>query len=223
MSSDPDFATAAILLADPSRAAMLARLLDGRSWTATELAKAAAISPSTGSSHLARLLERGWVAVHPQGRHRYYRLSGETVASFLEGFACLSPDPAARTPGEARASQALRHCRLCYDHLAGRLGVALTQGLLDRQWLDPSFQITEAGRVGLASLGLEPPLEQGRGCMDWSERRLHLAGPLGRSLAGALMNAQWLQRDPRNRALWVTPRGGDGLRAFLGGDFEASG
>ena len=217
MNPDPDFATAASLLAEPARAAILARLLDGRSWTATELAKAAAIAPSTGSSHLARLLDQGWVAVHPQGRHRYYRLADDGIASFLESFACVSSAARARTPGEAHAGAALRECRLCYDHLAGRVGVALTQGLLARRWLDPSFHLTDAGRAGLKDLGLELPGESGRGCMDWSERRLHLAGPLGRSLVHALIGAAWLQRDPRSRALWVTPLGRERLGPQLSG------
>jgi DNA-binding transcriptional ArsR family regulator len=200
---------------------MLARLLDGRSWTATELAKAAGVAPSTGSSHLARLLDQGWIVVHPQGRHRYFRLAGAGIASFLESFACVSHSPQARTPGERQASEALRACRLCYDHLAGRLGVALTQALLDRHWLDGSFHLTAAGRDGLRARGLELPMARGRGCMDWSERRLHLAGPLGRALAEALLGAQWLQRDPRSRALWVTPLGLERLAPFPGLDFKA--
>jgi hypothetical protein len=95
--------------------------------------------------------------------------------------------------------------------------VAFTQNLLARRWLDPSFQLTGAGREGLSRLGLELPGESGRGCMDWSERRLHLAGPLGRSLAHALIGAAWLQRDPRSRALWVTPLGQQHLGPHLSG------
>lgn len=216
MSPDPDFAAAASLLADPSRSAMLARLLDGRSWTATELAKAASISASTGSSHLSRLLDQGWVAVHPQGRHRYYRLASEEIASFLEAFAVLAPAQAARTPGEVRASVALRRCRLCYDHLAGQVGVAFTESLLARQWLDASFRLTIAGSAGLHTQGLDVPDGIGRGCMDWSERRLHVAGPLGRALASAMMGAGWVQRDPKSRALWVTPLGRERLERGLG-------
>jgi len=220
MGADPDFALAASLLADPARAAMLARLMDGRSWTATELAKAAGVAPSTGSSHLARLLDQGWIVVHPQGRHRYFRLADEGIASFLESFACISHSPRARTPGERQACAALRACRLCYDHLAGRLGVAFTQSLLDRQWLDASFQLTGAGGDGLEARGLGLAVQPGRGCMDWSERRLHLAGPLGRALADALLGAKWLQRDPGSRALWVTPLGLDRLGQFPGLDFK---
>jgi DNA-binding transcriptional ArsR family regulator len=216
MRADPDFSSAATLLAEPARAAMLARLLDGRSWTATELARAAEIAPSTGSLHLARLLEQGWIRVHPQGRHRYYRLAGEDIASFLESFSGISPASKARTPGEQRAAFTLRHCRLCYDHVAGRLGVAFTDELLVRGWLTAAFHLTPEGEQGLEALGLKIARGAGRGCMDWSERRLHLAGPTGRSLAAALLEADWLQRDPRSRALWVTPRGAECLERFLG-------
>lgn len=216
MTSDPDFATAATLLADPARAAMLSRLLDGRSWTATELAKAAGIQPSTGSSHLSKLLDQGWVAMHPQGRNRYYRLAGEGIASFLESFASIAPRSRARTPGEVRASTALRHCRLCYDHLAGQIGVVFTQSLQQRGWIDPEFQLTLAGHGALGARGIQLSEKEGRGCMDWSERRLHLAGPLGRSLTKELLNAGWFEGDPKSRALWITPQGRDELERGLG-------
>jgi DNA-binding transcriptional ArsR family regulator len=216
MSADPDFSSAAALLAEPARAAILARLLDGRSWTATELAKAAGVAPSTGSLHLAKILEVGWVLVHPQGRYRYYRLSGGGIASFLEGFAGISPAPPMRTPGEQRAAAALRHCRFCYDHVAGQVGVAFTEGLLARGWLTAAYHLTAKGECHLAALGLRVPSGEGRSCMDWSERRLHLAGIAGRSLAAALLAADWFQRDLRSRALWVTPRGEESLTSFLG-------
>lgn len=216
MNRDPDLASAAALLADPARAAMLGRLLDGRSWTATELAKAAGIRPSTASAHLARLLEPGWVAVHPQGRFRYYRLAQPAVAEFLEAFAGLAPAAPARTPGEARVGASLRRCRLCYDHLAGQVGVALTLGLMERGWLGAGFHLTEAGATGLREAGLPVAEREGRACMDWSERRLHLAGPLGRNLADLCLAAGWLQRDPRSRALWITPLGQERLGTALG-------
>lgn len=218
MTVDPDFTRVASLLAEPARAAMLARMLDGRSWTATELAKAAAIAPSTGSAHLSRLLEEGWVTVHPQGRHRYFRLANEEVAAFIERFAAIAPAAKARTPGEVHASSALRHCRMCYSHVAGRVGVALAEQLRFRQWVDGSFELTELGREGLDALGLTVLPGEGHPCMDWSERRLHVAGPLGAALAAALLAKDWLQRDPRSRALWVTPRGREGLAALLGAE-----
>lgn len=221
MSPEPDFAAAAALLVEPARAAMLARLLDGRAWTATELAKAAGVAPSTGSAHLARLLEGGWIAVHPQGRHRYYRLAGPELASFLETFARLAPGREARTPGERCASAALRHCRLCYDHVAGQVGVALTASLWSGRWIEvdaDGCRLSEDGREGFAALGLELH-GPGRDCMDWSERRPHLAGPLGRSLAAALLELRWLQRDPKSRALWVTPLGRSQLGLAFGLEF----
>ena len=218
MSPDPDFAAAAALLAEPARAAILTRLLDGRSWTATELAKAADIRPATGSAHLAKLRDVGWVDVHAQGRYRYYHLANPEVAAFLESFARLAPPKEARTPGERRASLALRHCRLCYDHLAGRVGVALGEALVARGFVQASggaYTLTPEGRQWAEGLGLEIPAEAGKPCMDWSERRLHLAGPLGRDLAAALLQRRWFQRDPRSRALWVTPEGAQRLKAEL--------
>jgi len=224
MNSDPDYSSAAAMLVEPARAAMLARMLDGRAWTATELSSAAGIRPSTGSAHLSKLLALGWVKVLPQGRHRYYRLAGGEVAAFLESFARLAPDPDIHTPGARRASEALRHCRLCYDHLAGRVGVAWTENLVALGWLDASevgYTATPLGQRGLADLGLPNFAEgtgpkAGRPCMDWSERRLHIAGPLGRDLAKGLIALGWFQRDPRSRALWVTPLGREGYDRVFG-------
>ena len=217
----PDLAAAASLLAEPARAAMLSRLMDGRSWTATELARAAGVAPSTGSAHLAKLLDPGWIQVHAQGRFRYFRLAGTDIASFLEQFAGISPQPKARTPGELRAGRALRYCRLCYDHLAGRLGVALAEGLLARGWLTADFQLTPEGDAGLAALGLQVPGGTGKGCMDWSERRLHLAGGAGQALAAGLVAMDWLQRDRTGRALYVTPAGAGPLAQLMGGPLPA--
>jgi DNA-binding transcriptional ArsR family regulator len=215
MRPDPDLAAAASLLTEPARAAILTRLMDGRSWTAGELAKAAGVGLSTGSAHLAKLLAAGWVTVLPRGRHRYYQLAGGEIAAYLESFAGLAPSPVVRTPGERRASEALRLCRLCYDHLAGRIGVALTEALRRRGFVGDlgfQFQLTLSGSAWFVAQGLEASGGPARACMDWSERRLHLAGPLGRALARGLLERDWLQRDPKSRALWVTPRGREGLR-----------
>ena len=107
---------------------------------------------------------------------------------------------------------------LCYDHLAGRLGVALTVAFLNRGWLTATFALTPEGEDGLATQGLRVPAGEGRGCMDWSERRLHLAGGAGRAVALAMLEADWLQRDPASRALWVTPRGAAHLARWLSED-----
>ncbi|MBS1783917.1 MAG: winged helix-turn-helix transcriptional regulator [Acidobacteria bacterium] len=222
MRADPDLAAAAALLADPSRAAMLTRLLDGRGWTATELAKVAAIRPSTASAHLSRMLDLGWITVHPQGRHRYFQLAGPPIAAFLESIALASPGMKARTPGEIRASAALRHCRLCYDHLAGRVGVAISEHLIQRGWITEAFHLTHEGRQALGELGFHSLADEGRGCMDWSERRLHLAGPLGRSLAEGALASGWFLRDPASRILRPTPLGLERMAGWLHHDWAGA-
>jgi len=219
VTADPDFAEGAALLGDRSRAAMLARLLDGRSWTATELARAARIGAPTASAHLTKLRRAGWIAVYAQGRHRYFHLAGPEVASFLEAFSRFAPGARAATPGERRASQQLRRCRLCYDHLAGRIGVEVSARLLERSGPDRSAREQRLGADSLAwlcEIGLAVADLPGKPCMDWSERRLHLAGPLGRALADAFLGAGWLRREPRGRALTITLRGRTGLERHFG-------
>lgn len=219
MATEPDIATVAGLLADPARAAILGRLMDGRAWTATELARVAGVKPATGSAHLAKLLAAEWVAVHAQGRYRYYHLADARVAGLLEQLSALAPEADPRTPGERRASRALRHCRLCYDHLAGRVGVALLQALRAQGYLAEgggTLALTAAGRSWQEAHGLGLAESPGKPCMDWSERRVHLAGPLGRDLTAAFLAHRWLQRDAHTRALWVTPEGASQFERILG-------
>jgi len=217
MRSDPDLAGLAGLLAEPARAAILAHLLDGRSWTATELARVAGVGAPTASVHLRRLLDGGLLATTAQGRHRYFRLASDEVATMIEWFARHAPTPAAKTPGERRASAQLRRCRLCFDHVAGQLGVALAQRLVALEWLveeDPWYRITDSGTRALAQLGVAA--DSGRTCMDWSERRLHIAGALGRELARQFIDRQWLVRDANTRALWPSPSGLEQLQRAFG-------
>jgi DNA-binding transcriptional ArsR family regulator len=217
MNAEPDIARLASLIVEPARAAILLHLLDGRSWTATELAKVAGVRTPAASAHLKKLLAGGMIKVSPTGRHRYYRLASAEIASFLEQFARSAPVGAALTPGERRASNALRECRLCYDHLAGRLGVGITVSMRQRGWLieeEPWYRLTDAGRENLLSLGIEPAA--GRTCMDWSQRQLHLAGTLGRTVANFLLTQKMLQRDSKSRALRVTPIGTDAIRTMFG-------
>lgn len=217
MSGEPDIAALAALITEPARAAMLTHLLDGRSWTAAELARIAGVRASTASAHLRKLLEGHLIRVSPKGRHRYFRLANIEIARLLEQVARLAPNKVPHTPGAKRASLNLRRCRLCYDHLAGRLGVAIAESLLDKAWLveaEPWYRLTDAGRRGLAELGMQSV--DGRTCMDWSERRLHIAGELGRQLAQVLIARRWLRRDPKSRALWVTPDGEEALSRWLG-------
>jgi DNA-binding transcriptional ArsR family regulator len=217
MNPEPDIARLATLITEPTRAAILLHLLDGRSWTAAELAKVADVRASAASAHLKKLLAGNLIKVSPTGRHRYFRLASAEIAGLMEQLARSAPVRAATTPGERRASLALRECRLCFDHLAGRLGVAITDGMVRKAWLieqEPWYRLTDVGAKALSALGVEPA--SGRTCMDWSERRLHLAGALGRHLAQFLLSHNMLQRDARSRALRVTPSGAESISAIAG-------
>lgn len=224
------FASLASLLGDPARAAMLQALLGGEALTAGELARIAGIGAPTASAHLARLVEGGLVVVHPQGRHRYHRLASEEVAAAIEMLAglTLSVAPPRRWPH----GEEFRTARLCYDHLAGRLGVALHAALVERSWIAPAaggWSATPAGESGLDALGVDL-LSARRArrfacdCMDWSERRPHLAGGLGREIANCCLRRHWLGRLPpqgatdplARRRLRLTPEGARQLGESLG-------
>lgn len=217
MTNDPDLASLAALITEPARAAMLAHLLDGRGWTATELGRAANVGASTASAHLRKLVDGRLIRVTPSGRHRYFRLADGEVARMLEHFAYFSTPRRPRTPGETRASGALRRCRLCYDHVAGEIGVALAQAMVRNGWIvdaEPWFRVTPAGASALAALGIAAA--DGRACVDWSERRPHVAGALGAEIARAALTSDWVRREKASRALWVTPAGEEILRVAFG-------
>jgi len=227
MTYQPGFAATAFLLADHARAAMLAALLDGRALPAGELARAAGVTAQTASAHLAKMLEGGLLEVETEGRHRYYRLAGAHIAQMLEGLAVIQPEAqAARRPALSPQAREFRFCRRCYDHLAGQLGVAVTQALQDQGYLaaapDKQFDVTEAGTAWFAGIGLDVdalvPTRRGlaRQCLDCTERRHHLAGPLGVALLAVMCEQEWLRRDPRSRTIRVTPRGWDWLDRQLG-------
>ncbi|MFF4952743.1 ArsR/SmtB family transcription factor [Streptomyces chattanoogensis] len=224
----------AALLADPTRAAFCLALLDGRAWTAGELAAYAQVAPSTASEHLTRLTEGGLLAEQRQGRHRYVRLAGPRVAELLESLTAHLDPPAAPPRGlrAAGASAALARGRTCYDHLAGRLGVAITDAMTARGLLDQDggFALTDAGRewlgdglgIGAAALrsGRRP---QARGCLDWTERRPHLAGTAGARLCDRLLERRWVRRIGSGRAVRLTPDGAAALHELLGIDCAAAG
>lgn len=231
MESQSHVATNAFLIADPARAAMLVCLLDGSARPAGELAYAAGVTPQTASSHLGKLLAGGLLLVETEGRHRYYRLAGTHVAHALEHLASLGPlDPVRRKPPGAQV-RSLRFARCCYDHLAGQLGVAVAQGLQERGLLvtaaDKRFEVTPAGvewfaRIGVDVAGLKPGTRGlARQCLDWTERRHHLAGPLGVRLLQQLCADGWLRRARSSRAIQVTPKGWAQLREQLGVDDRA--
>jgi DNA-binding transcriptional ArsR family regulator len=215
----------AAALAEPSRATMLAALMDGVALPAGELAQLAGISAATASAHLARLVTEGFVAVESQGRHRYYRLAGSEVAAALEAMASLMPRPPQRQrPGDP----ALWRARLCYHHLAGHVGVLLRESMLQRGWLQLDGDgccLSPSGRETLQRLDIlaahGPAALRGRLCLDWTERRHHIGGTLGRDLAhGLIVRVGWLRRRPRSRALTPTPVGTAALAREFGIDAD---
>ncbi len=209
-----DFAHIGRLLAAPARSAMLDLLLDGTAHPAGDLAACAGVSASTASEHLTTLVEGGMLRVRMSGRHRYYEIADARTAEALEVLGHLCPTLPVRSLRQARTRDALEIARTCYDHLAGRLGVALHDAMVDQEWLDPdSLLVTPAGSTKFGELGIDvPALSAGqrrlsRGCLDWTERRTHLAGALGKALADSLLSRRWVRRMPTGRALKITPTG----------------
>jgi DNA-binding transcriptional ArsR family regulator len=220
----------ASLLADPTRAAFCLALLDGRAWTAGELARLAGVTAPTASEHLNRLLAGGLIAERRQGRHRYVELAGPATAHLVETLlaATAPPEPPPTLRG-SNAAAALARGRTCYDHLAGRLGVAVTvalasQGILDRTG---GFSLTPAGRDWLTTeLGVPPDRLRGsrplvRECLDWTERRPHLAGRAGALICEMFLHRGWLTRIGTGRAVRPTPAGEEALHKLLALDLTA--
>jgi DNA-binding transcriptional ArsR family regulator len=226
MHAQPNLSATAFLIADAARAAMLMALADGRALPAGELAHAAGVTAQTASSHLAKLLDGGLLAVERQGRHRYYRLADPHVALALESLAAIGMRAPVRRQSAGREARTLRLARCCYDHLAGQAGVAITQCLMQRGFLVPAhgktFEVTQAGVAWFDCMGLDiDALRPGRHgiarqCLDWTERRHHLAGPLGVRWLDLLCSKGWLRRAPDSRAVQITPDGWVGLREQLG-------
>lgn len=221
----PAVASVAGLIGDPSRAAMLTALLGGVARPAGELARRAGISPQTASVHLARLVEGGLVRVTTSGRHRYFVLAGPAVARALESLALIAPAAEPESAGAGFELRRLQRARTCYDHLAGSLGVAVTESLVERGCLDAhgeAYEVTADGDAWLRRLGVVPEdLRHGRrafarACLDWSERRPHLAGALGAALTARLFELGWITRLDGTRAVEPTPPGRRALRSELG-------
>jgi DNA-binding transcriptional ArsR family regulator len=220
----PDLASAAALIGDRSRAAMLSALLGGVALPAGELARRAGVTAQTASAHLAKLVEGGLVRVLASGRHRYFGLAGEPVARLLESLALVAPPAEPRTLKGGFELRRLHRARTCWDHLAGALGVRVTDALVARRCLelhDDAWELTPEGDAWMRELGIDPgPMRSGRrafarACLDWSERRPHLAGALGAALASRLFELGWIERVDRTRAVAVTPAGRRGLRRAL--------
>jgi hypothetical protein len=210
---------------------MLMALADGRALTAAELAYRARITPQTASGHLAKLVGGRLLAVAQQGRHRYFRLASPLVGRMLEGINAMASleGPPRRRP-HSPAEDALRRARFCYDHLAGRLGVALADALVARghvEFGEDGGVVTAEGGEFLARFGLElaPRTRRAfcRPCLDWSERRPHIAGAVGAGLAARCLALGWILRQRDTRAVNVTAKGRAGLRETFGVEFPSSG
>jgi DNA-binding transcriptional ArsR family regulator len=226
------FAATAALIGDPARAGMLAALMDGRALTASELANHAGVTPQTASGHLARLTEAGLLAMERQGRHRYHRLASSTIAHMLESIMTVAADRYAANPApKPRLSvgprdKAMRRARTCYDHLAGEIAVGMADRMQERGGLELSADggaLTADGADFLRGLGVDLNAAAGRSgrrggrvfcrpCLDWSERRPHIAGALGAALCQSCFSKGWLRRLEGTRALTVTPLGETALR-----------
>ncbi|MDY7100923.1 MAG: winged helix-turn-helix domain-containing protein, partial [Actinomycetota bacterium] len=213
-----EIARVASLLADDTRAAIVAALTDGRARTVGELARHAGVASSTASEHLGRLVDGGLVVVEAQGRHRYHRLAGAEVNDLLERIQGLDHVTAVVRPAARpnRVPAELAHARSCYDHLAGELAVRIHDRLVERSLLvpgDSGTELTPGGASLLESAGVDVDGARRRrrpfvrDCLDWSERRHHLAGALGAALLDAMIDQRWVVRRPTPRALGVTELG----------------
>lgn len=224
-------ATGAQALGDEGRVRILMALLDGRALPATHLAMEAGVAPSTASSHLRRLLEAGLLREVPppphHGRHRFFALASPDVAELCESFAALVPPVRSLQPGTPEA--AMRAARTCYDHLAGRLSVAMLDNLLLQEIViphDAGFAIGPQGETALSRFGIDLPALRAkkrpliRHCTDWSEQRPHLSGGLGSALLDQIEHRGWIRRSEADRTIAITVEGRTGFRTWLGLDTD---
>lgn len=224
MGTNSDLAKIASLIGHSSRAAMLEELLDGQALTATELAIRAEIAPSTASEHLAQLVDGGLLRLERQGRHRYYCLAGPEIASLLEAMGTVGSSSRRESAGESEPPVGLYFARVCYDHLAGWLAVAIRSALITKGILvedGAEHRVTSTGEAWLSTLGIDLDAARrarrsfARRCLDWSERRPHLAGALGSALLQRLFELGWILRVPGERTVELTAAGRRGLAREL--------
>jgi DNA-binding transcriptional ArsR family regulator len=225
MVGDADLSAVGALLSDRTRATILLTLLNGGMTSASALASRADVSRPLASAHLRKLTEGGLITVEPHGRHRFYRLSSQRVADALESLILLSPAAAVTSLRGSKESIGLQRGRLCYDHLAGRLGVALARQMAASGFLEKNggdYDVTGAGATAFEGLGIdlatlrsqERPLS--RACLDWSEKDHHLAGSLGAALTNELFRLGWLEGREASRIVMVTEVGRQGLWEAFG-------
>jgi DNA-binding transcriptional ArsR family regulator len=220
MEYNNEFSTIASLIGEPARATMLWNLLDGRAYTAGELALSAGLSAQSASNHLNKLIEAELLKMEKQGKHRYYRFAKPEVAYAMEAIANLLPAKSKAMPHKHFANGDIQYARTCYDHLAGKVAVTLTQSLVQQKIIklkDEAYIVTPAGAEWFANLGIDLEAVQqqkrafARPCLDWTERKYHLAGALGAALLDQLLAKNWLRRKPNERTLVLTGKGEKGL------------
>lgn len=223
MEVEKKFAQLTSLLCEPTRAIMLWTLLDGRAYTSTELSQVADVMPTAASNHLTRLLKAEIIRVERQGRHRYFSIARPEVAYAIESLASLikQPSPVKSTPG---ITNGVRYCRTCYDHLAGQVAVQIAEAMEKLGYinkLERTYTVTESGWKWLAQLDIMPgQFASGRRpfarqCLDWSERKPHLAGSLGAALLAFGLNNDWFRRKKQSREILVTAKGVSRIKALL--------
>lgn len=221
---EDQFIKAATLIGDPTRASIMWTLLDGRAFTATELAISANTSPQNISMHLGKLLEANLLCVEKQGRHKYYRFSNKEVAYVIESMANLIPKPEFASKKQPENYPPIKYCRTCYDHLAGKIGVALADSLLEQKIItknNNTFEISAEGEKWFSNFGinLEEAQKQKRiflkPCLDWSERRNHIAGSVGTLLLNKMLEEDWIRRTQNSRAIIVTGKGENELFKYF--------
>lgn len=227
MSGEADLSTPAALMAEPTRASMLLALLDGSERPASELARIAGVSAPTASEHLARLTAGGLIEDRRCGRHRYFRLCNTEVAAAIEALARIAPSQPVNSLRSARAGRTLAYARTCYDHLAGQLGVAVAEALVARGTIEP-LRSGEVGRIARSDDPLLQTLDFDidgrarrpavRGCLDWTQRRPHVAGRLGDAILTYLDDRRWIVRARGDRSVRLSEAGRDGLGDLFGID-----
>jgi DNA-binding transcriptional ArsR family regulator len=225
MDVEEQFSHLASLIGEPARSKMLWSLLDGRAFTATELSLMADVSPQSGSMHLNKLVQAELLVVERQGRHRYYKFSSRNVAYAIEAIANLLPAEKAVSKDNLLANGHIKFCRSCYDHLAGKMGVALTDSLLKQDLIaaeGSQYKVTIPGLKWFTHLGVDIDELKARRrvfarqCLDWSERRHHIAGSLGAVLLEKMLAEDWIRKTKNSRALVVTAKGEKKLYELLG-------
>ncbi|GAF65158.1 putative transcriptional regulator [Bacillus sp. TS-2] len=226
MSHYPDISSAAKLIADPSRAVILQSLMSVDGLPASELAHKAGISVQTASSHLSKLIEGNLLTVERHGRHKYYRLANSKVAEIIESLSIIAPEPKVHSFNSYNTVHKLKKARSCYDHLAGLLGVSITEAFINNRYLEDhpnekEYKVTEAGVLFFNGWGIDVEHLRtlnryfAKKCLDWSERKYHLAGSLGNEVMKYMIKALWIEKKS-NREISITELGIKKLKTELG-------